>query len=419
VRVGAGGRTHLTYCLNIHPGERWEDQRGAIERWSAAVKERVSPDSPFGLGLRLGNSAAGSLADPAARRDVRRWLDALGMYVFTVNAFPYGAFHGTTVKEAVYAPDWRTPARLSYTVAVARVLADLLPDGVAGSISTVPGSYRRWIVREGGVPDMVANLAEAAWAMAAIEAETGRTIAIALEPEPDCFLSRTGECIEFWKEVMIPQGTAFLRSRAGSVDRAESCLRRHLGVCVDTCHFAVEFESAEAAVNSFAGAGIAVPKVQLSAALRGPATAEVVRRLRQFVDGVYLHQTRVRRADGSVECWPDMTAESLEALPTDLSGEVRSHFHVPVRSAGNAVGWGGAGGGLASTAGDLTPALFAAVERAGCRHLEIETYTYDVLPPELRAATVAESIVGEYTAVLAMLDGVEQPHGGCGQMFSA
>lgn len=404
MRVGTAGRTHLAYCLNIHPGERWEDQRAAIERWSAAVKGQVAPDRPFGLGLRLGNAAAGSLADPDVRRDVRRWLDALGMYAFTVNAFPYGAFHGTAVKEAVYAPDWRTEARLSYTVAVARVLADLLPEGVDGSISTVPGSYRQWIARDGGVPDMVANLAEAAWAMEAIEAETGRTIQLALEPEPDCFLAKTDDCMAFWNDTLIPDGTEFLRSRAGSSDRAEFCLRRHIGVCVDTCHFAVEFESAESAVDSLAAAGIAVPKVQLSAALRGPATAEVAGMLRQFVDSVYLHQMRVRRADGSVECWPDMTMESLDALRTDPPGEVRSHFHVPLHWAGGKAGFGGSGGGLASTAGELTPGLFAAVERAGCRHLEIETYTYGVLPQELRAATVAESIVSEYQGVLPMVN---------------
>lgn len=395
MRIGPGRQSHLTYCLNIHPGERWQDQRTAIEKWSTAVKARVSPDGPFGLGLRLGKAAADDLRDPFARRDVRDWLNSLGMYAFTVNAFPYGAFHGAAVKSGVYAPDWRAPGRLAYTTSVAAILADLLPDGVAGSISTVPGSYRAWIERDGGEQEIVRSLAEAAWALDGIERRTGRKIALALEPEPDCFLSTAGDCIRFWNGALIPCGTVFLRERAGSAARAETCLRRFLGVCVDACHFAVEFESPAEAVESLSRAGIAIPKVQVSAALRGPATPDVARRLGAFVDRVYLHQTRLRRSDGSVDRWPDLTAERLESIRADRGIEVRSHFHVPLHF--------GSDGELASTAGDLTARFFSAVSAAGCGHVEIETYTYDVLPAGMRAATVAESVVREYEVLLGMV----------------
>src|SRR5581483_695 len=105
----------------------------------AAVKARVSPAAPFGVGLRLSAAAAEELAAPTALADFRRLLDAHGLYVFTLNGFPYGAFSGTRVKERVYLPDWREPARAAYTRQLADILAALLPDGVDGSVSTVPG----------------------------------------------------------------------------------------------------------------------------------------------------------------------------------------------------------------------------------------------------------------------------------------
>jgi hypothetical protein len=395
VKVGAGRQFHLTYCLNIHPGETWADQRDAIERLATAVKSMVAPNCVFGLGLRLSRRAADDMSDSRLRKEVRKWLGELGCYAFTVNAFPYGVFHGRAVKEAVYAPDWRAPERLDYTARVAEILADLLPDGVEGSISTVPGSYRTWIGGESDERAIARNLADAAWALDGIERKTGKMIALAVEPEPDCLLETTGDCVRFWSEVLIPAGIERLRERSCSSKRAEACLRRHLGVCVDTCHFAIQFESPETAVASLAAAGIAVPKVQLSAALSGPVTADVVRRLGAFVDNVYLHQTRIRRGDSSVERWTDLTADRLALLRPDADSEIRSHFHVPLHFAFT--------DSLGSTVGDLTPQLLEVAARAGCRHLEIETYTYDVLPEHLRSTTFVDSIGREYKAALGRL----------------
>lgn len=395
MKVGPDKQFHLTYCLNVHPGETWTEQRTAIEKWATAVKSVVAPDRPFGLGLRLGRRAADELSDHGLRQDLRRWLEHLGCYVFTVNAFPYGAFHGRVVKDAVYEPDWRTSERLDYTVRVAEILADLLPEGVAGSISTVPGSYRTWIESVRDVSGMVRHLSDAARALEVIERKTGKAIALALEPEPDCFLENTDDCVRFWTDTLIPVGTMCLRVEAGSTVQAESCIRRHLGICVDTCHFSMQFESSKRALESFAAAGISVPKVQLSAALRGPATADTVGRLSKFVDEVYLHQTRIRRADGSVEQWPDLTRDGLALLEQDPGSEIRSHFHVPLHFESD--------GDLGSTVGDMTPGLIRAAAHAGCRQLEIETYTYNVLPASLRSATLVESIAGEFQKVLGWL----------------
>jgi len=384
--------THLGYCLNVHPGERWADQKAAIAGCAAEVKRRVAPDAPFGLGLRLGRAATLDLADPAERRDASAWLADRGFYAFTVNAFPYGEFHGKAVKAGVYAPDWRTRDRLDYTVAAADILADLLPDDGYGSISTVPGSYREWIRTADDVAAMARNLARAALALDRTLQRTGRLIALALEPEPDCFLEATADCLRFWREHLLPLGAATLRGEHMPEDQAEACIRRHIGVCVDTCHLALQFESQEESIRALADAGIAVPKVQLSSALRGPLSADTLRRLRAFADPVYLHQTRIRGPDGRVERWPDLTTDRLDAAIPDPRAEIRSHFHVPLHFAG--------AGDLGSTAADLTPGLLRSAVECGCRHFEIETYTCNVLPQALRSASLAESIAEEYAKVL-------------------
>jgi sugar phosphate isomerase/epimerase len=216
------GASHLTYCTNIHPGESWAEVRANLEQHVLAVKARVSPDAPFGVGLRLSGRAANELVDARA---LRRWLDDHGLYVFTINGFPHGAFHATPVKEEVYRPDWREPERVAYSNRLADLLVELLPDGVDGTISTVPGCFQ---ARAGGDAEMAANLARCAEHLAAIEARTGRAIMLALEPEPCCVMET------------IAQTVAFFDTHA--IDR------RRIGVCLDVCHAAVEFEDLPAII---------------------------------------------------------------------------------------------------------------------------------------------------------------------------
>jgi len=398
VRIGpVSDPLHLTYCLNIHPGEALDDQRIAIERHAGAVKARVGCGDLFGLGLRLSRQTADELADASARTVFRERIAACGCYAFTVNAFPYGVFHDRVVKESVYAPDWQQQARLDYTVAVARVLAELLPEGVSGSISTVPGSYRAWITKAEQRGAIARGLAACAWELAQLEEQTGRHVAVAFEPEPDCLVETTDESIAFFEGDLLGAGAAWLAAKCGAAS-AEACIRRHVGVCLDTCHAAMQFEVLTAALRSLAAAGIRVPKVQVSAALRAPLTADTIGRLPPFVDAVYLHQTRIRRGTGCIERYPDLTRELIASLKPDSEAKIRSHFHVPLHFSGL--------GDLRSTVGDLGPDFFRAVREVGCRHLEIETYTYGVLPASLRSAEVAESIAREYQRVFAWLSAV-------------
>jgi sugar phosphate isomerase/epimerase len=372
---------HLTYCLNIHPGETWADNLFAIRTKALAVRDRVASNRPFGLGLRLGRRAAETLAQPEARRDLKALLARENLYVFTINGFPYGPFHGTPVKERVYAPDWRDPARLEYTNLLANILADLLPEGVSGSISTVPGSFKPWIRTRLGVHLMAENLLWCVDHLAGLYAKTGREIHLGLEPEPGCFLESTDEVLRFFHEQLTPVN--------------ELRVRRHLGVCLDTCHMALQFEEPSDALARLAAAGIRISKVQLSAALEADAAPASLAALRAYDEPVYLHQVRARSAGGATAAWTDLPQALAELPGTPAAEAVRVHFHVPLF-------WEGAGA-LRSTASALSPAFFARLKLGATEHLEIETYTFGVLPEAQRAIGAVESLAREFQWVLARL----------------
>ena len=195
MRIAAGsGQVHLTYCLNIHAGETWAEHLQAIRGPACQVRDRLGCREPFGLGLRLGARAAAELDHPETLREAAQCLAAERLYAFTINGFPYGTFHGTRIKENVYAPDWTKPERVAYTLRLARILAALLPEGVPGSISTVPGTYRAWL-QPGDEGRIVANLMTVVAALARLEKQTGRHLCLALEPEPDCLWDQVSQVI--------------------------------------------------------------------------------------------------------------------------------------------------------------------------------------------------------------------------------
>jgi len=332
--------------------------RQAIFRHAVRVKERVSPDAPFGLGLRLSALAAEKLAAaPGAFRDE---LERAGMYVFTVNGFPYGRFHGGHVKENVYLPDWTTPQRLRYTISLAEILAVLLPEELSGTISTSPVVYGKDLPATA-----IENLLAVSQSLEELQERTGREIHLALEPEPDCYLETAAEVLAFFE---------LLRSRRNGA------LPDHLGICLDTCHHAVNFERPAEVLATLTAAGIPVRKIQISAALRVRSEQPARELLEPFAEEVYLHQTRVRNADG-LHSFPDLPA-ALEAAP---EGEWRTHFHVPLNYESS--------GGLETTA-DLLDAEFLAAAATPGRHLEIETYTFDRLPGT--PGDVVDAVVGEF-----------------------
>jgi sugar phosphate isomerase/epimerase len=347
---------HLTYCTNIHPAVGWEAVLDSLRAHAPALKARLSPDAPFGIGLRLSGDESRELLSGGRLDAFRSWLDSEGLYVFTINGFPHGTFHGRPVKADVHAPDWRTEERVQYTLRLAEILAALLPDGVDGTISTSPLSYKPWV--DGDLDACTANVRRVDAAL------RGTRVALAIEPEADGALADVSDLVRWW-----PEGL------------------EHVTVCFDACHSAVAFEEPDEALAALDEAGIRIGKAQLSAALKLPVIARA--ELERFADPIYLHQVTQRGRDGTLVSWPDLP----EALDGYGGGEEwRVHFHVPIFIERY--------GALESTQDHLRDVIERV--RGRTSHLEIETYTWDVLPPELKASSV-DSIAREYEWVLGVL----------------
>jgi sugar phosphate isomerase/epimerase len=389
---------HLTYCTNIHPAEGWGANDAILRRVAPMLKARLSPSAPFGIGLRLGAREARELLEGDRLAAFRAFLDEHGLYVAILNGFPYGPFHDAPVKTNVYAPDWRTDARVEYTLNLATVLAALLPDGVDGGISTVPLSYKAWMP-SGDAPWelLTRNVARVAESLVGIRRETGRLIHLDIEPEPDCLLETTEETAAFFEEWLWPTGASGLARTAGiSASEATACLRDHVRVCFDCCHCAVEFEDPAAALARFRAAGIRIGRVQLSSALtlqmpEGAAEAQSIRnRLRPFADSTYLHQV-VDRCGTTLARFSDLD-DALSAPHPRASCERRIHFHVPLFTSEY--------DGLGSSQNVVRAVLDEVRRGAVTQHLEIETYTWSVLPEALKME-IGASIAREYDWVMS------------------
>lgn len=399
MKLDPDSSVHLTYCSNIHPGETWAEVRAQVGVHLPKVKAKLSPDRPFGIGLRLSAIAAESLSEPAAMEEFKSFLASEDLYVFTLNGFPYGEFHGTPVKENVYLPDWRDGARLAYSNRLAELLAELLPDDPAldGSISTVPGAFKPAINGEADVAAMADNLIRHAAYLVALRERTGRTVTLELEPEPCCFIETIDEAVDFFRNHLFSaDAIAGMADRTGlSGAAAEAALRRHLGVCLDLCHAAVEFEDPEQALESLAKAGIRIGKMQISAGLRFARVDEAtVELLRPFDDAVYLHQV-VERNGAGLARYVDLPEAFAGWHEKQGDREWRVHFHVPIFLDDL---------GQFSTTQDFIRDMLARHRAAPfTRHLEVETYTWDVLPPEYRNVDVDAAIVRELQWVRGQL----------------
>ena len=383
------GNVHLTYCTNIHAGQSWQEIRASLDEYVPAIKSTVAQSQPMGIGLRLSGEAAAVARQPEALASFRDQLSVLGAYVFTINAFPFGPFHGVRVKEDVYLPDWRDRERVAFTANSAAVLAGILPDGIEGSISTVPGAFKPNGRSSEAVAAMARNLMMAVADLVDLKRRTGKHIALALEPEPCCFLETTDESIAFFEGALLKPGTLDILGGITGVGRSEAeiLLRRHLGICYDVCHGSVEYEDTVAALDRLLAAGIAIPKIQLSTAMRIPAmTKGLINAVMRYNDGVYLHQSIVRSGDNLLRHidLPDAVTAFGEG---QADGEWRIHCHVPVFLADL--------GEISSTRSDLVATLAALRQRTRSSHLEVETYTWDVLPDNVRTGSKSADIARE------------------------
>jgi sugar phosphate isomerase/epimerase len=405
VKVGKAGEAsdvHLCYCTNIHPGESWKEVRENLERYVIKVKNNVAPGRRFGVGLRLSAKAAGELAAPDAVSELKDFLSAEDLYVFTINGFPYGDFHGTSVKENVYRPDWLEDERISYSDLLAGLLADLLPEDatIEGSVSTVPGAYKPRVRTDSDEDTIAESLLRHVATLVRIERESGKKIGIALEPEPCCYLETIEETLTFFESRLFSRNSVdrFATLIASDVATAERSLRDKVGVCFDTCHAAVEFEDPKLAFSRLEGAGIRILKMQLSAGLRVARMSEAhSAELQAFAEDVYLHQVVARR-DGKLTRTPDLPEalnEFSQRNHVGSSEEWRIHFHVPLFLEQL--------DGFENTQKFLREALAIQKLRPLTRHLEVETYTWHVLPKQHRSGDIVESVSRELDWVLGEL----------------
>ncbi|HET6840537.1 MAG TPA: metabolite traffic protein EboE [Candidatus Angelobacter sp.] len=403
MRIGSTA-AHLSYCTNIHAAQGWSEVFDNIEHYAPAVKRHVCLDQPFALGLRLSDAEASELLEGSRLDDFAQFLSQHGLYVPLLNGFPFGAFHGSPVKEGVFAPDWSQPSRLEYTLRLSNILRRLLPPGMEGSISTVPIAYKYQVVANEQAVCLEAahNLAKSVIHLSRMRNEQGVWIHIDLEPEPDGVIGRTAEAVEFFEKYLRPHGIPVLRQAMGiGKDRAAELLADHIGVCLDACHMAVEYESGEEAFDRLERSGIRTGRIQLSSAFDvslpsdpGQRTTAAAR-LSEFADGCYLHQTRARDCNGGIHGFPDLEPALQSIHDTQLT-ELRVHFHVPL--------FEDMAGSIHSTQTYTRELLQLAVKRQITRHFEIETYTWGVLPSSMQTE-LTDSIACEYQWVLAQLAG--------------
>ncbi|BAZ13864.1 hypothetical protein NIES4071_57040 [Calothrix sp. NIES-4071] len=393
---------HLTYCTNIHPGEHWNEVFANLQQYIPALKSQLGWEKPFGIGLRLADVATRELLELDALTNFQDWLQQNDLYVFTLNGFPYGGFHFSVVKDKVYAPDWTKPERLEYTLRLVKILAPLLPDGVEGSISTLPLSYKPWF--KNNKSDLLSttvsatlNLVQVVMEMVRIKQETGKVLHLGLEPEPDGLIENAAEVVKYFQDFLIPIGSSYLVEHLGvSESYAKTLLLEHVRICYDTCHFAVEYENPVTVLKQFQEVGIKISKIQISAALQVNLPNDtkqksiLKQKLVPFAESTYLHQAIARKA-GILSRYSD-----LDAALTDFEGaeEWRIHFHVPIFIRDF--------DGLQSTQDDILDVLDLLKNDNFCNHLEIETYTWEVLPSIMKLDLLA-SIRREYEWVLKYL----------------
>ncbi|MEV2230287.1 metabolite traffic protein EboE [Streptomyces phaeochromogenes] len=373
-----GSTVHLAYCTNVHPAETLDGVLAQLRDHCEPVRKRLGRDR-LGIGLWLAKDAAHALVtDPSALRGLRTELDLRGLEVVTLNGFPYEGFGAEEVKYRVYKPDWADPERLEHTTALARVLAGLLPDDVTeGTVSTLPLAWRT-VYDDDRAARAHAALTTLAERLDALEELTGRSIRIGLEPEPGCTVETTADAIAPLTAIDHPR----------------------IGICVDTCHLATSFEDPNTALDALAAAGIPVVKSQLSAALHAehPHLPEVREALAAFDEPRFLHQTRTLTAAGLRGTDDLGEAVKEDALPD--ASPWRAHFHVPLHASPDAP--------LTSTLPVLKDTLTRLVggPHPLTSHLEVETYTWQALPPELRPrarAQLADGIAAELTLARDLL----------------
>ena len=394
------GLGHLSYSTLVHAGDTWAEMNASLREFLPKVKQRISPNEPFAVSLRISAASAKTLTEsPEERASLAAFLKQEDLYVYTVNAFPYGPFKGELVMERVYEPDWTTDDRVNYTNSVADILAEISPADVNPSIQTAPLAFKPNVADEHYVNKFTRNVFRVVKHLIELEARTGRRVKLAIEPEPACYLETTDETVTFFKErIYSRHGIAELAEVAGiPISEAEGAARRYLGIVFDIGHQSVGFENITESLNKLVDAGIPIFKLQEAASLWvDDLTQDKISSLRRFTDTIYLSQTSLKQ-DGKITKYLNL-GEALDAFEANpVKSEMRTHFHVPVFLEEL--------GPFRTTRFGVQEALKMHRESPLSDHLEIETYTWDVLPAELKTGDIIEYVCRELEFVRSELIG--------------
>jgi hypothetical protein len=394
----------LTYCTNIHHGENWKDHFNEIKKYFPGIKKELSPDNPMGIGLRLSNVASVELIEEKNLDVLRQWLHENNAYVFTMNGFPYGSFHDTRVKDQVHAPDWTTDERVAYTIRLFQILKDLLPDGTEGGISTSPLSYKHWFKTDDALKNAMKrstnNIVLVVENLIEIYQSTGKILHLDIEPEPDGMLETGKEFIHWFLTELLADGAKSLAAKFNvSISQAEELLKEHVRLCYDVCHFAIGYEPHLEITHEILTSGIKIGKLQISAALKGVMDKDIMLRqnikesFSKYNEPTYLHQVVAKKNNGELLRYPDLP-EALSDYDNPNINEWRAHFHVPIFEENF--------GSLQSTQKDIEEVLRLQKDIKFTSHLEVETYTWEVLPGLLKLP-LQESVVRELQWVIPHL----------------
>ncbi|BDD06544.1 metabolite traffic protein EboE [Aureibacter tunicatorum] len=400
--MNINNRSHLTYCTNMHPGETWQETFEELKNNLPYVKQSVSPHQPFGIGLRLSHQASLDILAGDHLSKFKHWLYENDLYVFTINGFPYGKFHFETVKDKVHLPDWTTIERLEYTERLSSILAHMLPENMEGGISTSPISYVHW---HNSVENRISVKKTAAKQFAQLviylhklEKATGKCIHIDIEPEPDGMLENSTDFISFFNEFLLTFGLEVIAQELNIEKHiAEQHIRRYIRLCYDICHFSLAYESPTKVVQSMKDHQLKIGKIQISSALKfsnksNENHSTVISQFKHYDEPIYLHQTVIKQ-ENKITKYSDLGL-ALSQFDNDKIEEIKTHFHVPIFTEDYGL--------LSSTQEDIIDALKLWKKEPYADHLEVETYTWQVLPQSMQMS-IQEGITKELKWVLNQL----------------
>jgi len=381
---------HLTYSTLVHPGDDWEQIWSSVKTYLPKVKANVSPNDKFGVCLRLAAPTVEALVqDPSKVQDLKHFFADNDLYLYTSNAFVYGVFKNQVIKEQVYEPDWATEDRTTYTMKIADILGDLAPEGINPSIQSAPLGFKPKVTGDDVVETYTTNVIRVVNHLLEVKKRTGKMVPLGLEPEPRCYLETTDETITYFKNHLFSGKTAQRLAKMAGINEADAAqaMRDYTGVVFDIGHQSVGFEDIPTSLQKLVDNGIKITKLQEAASMSMPhVTKETIDALQAYAKTVYLSQT-CQRKDGKTQWFLNLEDAFADFEKDPTPREWRTHFHVPVFLDDL--------GPFRTTRFALEQALAFHKKNPTSAHLEIETYTWDVLPSHLKTGDIVEYVTRE------------------------